>query len=1070
MSYDRSWITRRIIPGGYGFTDEYNEGVKYFLAFARSNSTKPHDPNLLIRCPCNTCRNQLHQLIPDVEFHLIATGFLESYTTWHYHGEASGSRNEQVNDQEDVYDEYEMLRDAFGPEALEVENNISEDPNEQATKFLDNVNNVGEPIYPGNIKYTQLKFISRLLHWKSRNQCSDKAFDELLLLLGDVFPEGHKLPSNYYAVKKIVKKLSLGYEKIHACENDCMLFYGDDKDLENCKYCNLSRYKAATHAGNNTIPRKVLRYFKITPRLQRLYMSTRTAEHMKYHKYRTVDEGVLSHPADGKEWKEFDKMYPDFAADFRNVRLGLATDGFPPYSNATSTVYSVWPVVLLVYNLPHTMCMKDPYMFMTLLVPGPNDPGKNLNVYLRPLIDELIDLWQVGVRTFDASTKTNFMMRAALLWTISDFPGLGMVSGWSTHGKMACHVCMGEVKAKQLPHSRKSSFYGLHKGFLEKRRKRKKGFVIRDMCASITFPQPGKPHSKERAHGFGDSHNWTHVTSFFDLPYWDSLRLRHCIDVMHTEKNVFDNIFHTILDSVKTKDTIRSRMDLQAMGIMRELWLNGTRKPKAKYNLTRDQLKLLCKWVHRLKLPDGCSSNLKRCCKISQLKFQGMKSHDCHVFMQKLLPSAFRELLPDDVNKLLYDLSNFFKDLCSTTLLASDLRKMERNIVGIVCTMETIFPPALFDPMEHLLVHLVEECILGGPVPSRWMYNIERLQRRMKQKVGNKARVEGSIAEKYIYEELTHFCSMYFESEVDTVHNMLGRNMVDDRSRDPEKLLAFTYPVELLGAYKGYHLDMDSLRVAAHYILTNMHEVAPYITMFEDEIRSQGAPLLSDIDMDKLLKDNFVTWLQNKVPNNYEQLQHLLQGPTSYVISYKRCKVNGYSFNLGRSSSGVLVKGSCYGDSESNYYGTLQEVLKVTYCGGNQVILFKCQWYDHIRGVKKDKNGVLLIDLNSKLKGNDVYILASQATQVYYAPSVKNPDSNIHTIITCRPQVLSGKTNIANMEPLQEDVSNAMPIDFSSRSLFIDFSQYEMEGEQGQENEDESYINVLDELGFKNEV
>ena len=60
---------------------------------------------------------------------------------------------------------------------------------------------------------------------------------------------------------------------------------------------------------------------------------------------------------------------------------------------------------------------------------------------------------QVGVRTFDASTKTNFMMRAALLWTISDFPGLGMVSGWSTHGKMACHGCMGEVKAKQLPHS-----------------------------------------------------------------------------------------------------------------------------------------------------------------------------------------------------------------------------------------------------------------------------------------------------------------------------------------------------------------------------------------------------------------------------------------------------------------------------------------------------------------------------------------------------------------------------------------------------------------------------------------
>ena len=77
------------------------------------------------------------------------------------------------------------------------------------------------------------------------------------------------------------------------------------------------------------------------------------------------------------------------------------------------------------------------------------------------------------------------------------------------------------------------------------------------------------------------------------------------------------------------------------------------------------------------------------------------------------------------------------------------------------------------------------------------------------------------------------------------------------------------------------------------------------------------------------------------VQHSNEQLQYLLQSPTSYVISYKRCKVNGYSFNLGRSSSGVLVKGSCYGDSGSDYFGTLQEILKITYSGGNQAILFK---------------------------------------------------------------------------------------------------------------------------------
>lgn len=82
---------------------------------------------------------------------------------------------------------------------------------------------------------------------------------------------------------------------------------------------------------------------------------------------------------------------------------------------------------------------------------------------------------------------------------------------------------------------------------------------------------------------------------------------------------------------------------------MKDLWLRGTHKPWAKYYLTQEQLKLLCSWVRKVQLPDGCSSNIKRCVKVPELKFQDMKSHDCHVFMQNLILSTFREILPDDV-------------------------------------------------------------------------------------------------------------------------------------------------------------------------------------------------------------------------------------------------------------------------------------------------------------------------------------------------------------------------------------------------------------------------------------
>ena len=94
-----------------------------------------------------------------------------------------------------------------------------------------------------------------------------------------------------------------------------------------------------------------------------------------------------------------------------------------------SSQYSIWPVVLIPYNLPPWMCMKNPYFMLLLLILGPKSPGNDIDVYLEPLINELKQLWEVGVETFDASRKQNFIMHASLLWTINDFPAYGNLSG-----------------------------------------------------------------------------------------------------------------------------------------------------------------------------------------------------------------------------------------------------------------------------------------------------------------------------------------------------------------------------------------------------------------------------------------------------------------------------------------------------------------------------------------------------------------------------------------------------------------------------------------------------------------
>ena len=65
---------------------------------------------------------------------------------------------------------------------------------------------------------------------------------------------------------------------------------------------------------------------------------------------------------------------------------------------------------------------------MSLLIEGPTGPKHNIDVYLQPLIDELITLWGQGISTWDACMKQNFQMRANFMWMINDFPAYSIMS------------------------------------------------------------------------------------------------------------------------------------------------------------------------------------------------------------------------------------------------------------------------------------------------------------------------------------------------------------------------------------------------------------------------------------------------------------------------------------------------------------------------------------------------------------------------------------------------------------------------------------------------------------------
>ncbi|GMP49669.1 hypothetical protein CsSME_00016587 [Camellia sinensis var. sinensis] len=142
-------------------------------------------------------------------------------------------------------------------------------------------------------------------------------------------------------------------------------------------------------------------------------------------------------------------------------------------------------------------------------------------------------------------------------------------------------------------------------------------------------------------------------------------------------------------------------------------------KPQALYSLSSDERHGFCEFLKSIKYPDGYAANISKCVSTKGEKLTGLKSHDCHILLQRLLSIGMRGYLHNDICVTLFELGNFFQELCSKTLKVKDLENLEDCIVLILCKLEKIFPPAFFDVMVHLAIHLPREAILGGPVQHK---------------------------------------------------------------------------------------------------------------------------------------------------------------------------------------------------------------------------------------------------------------------------------------------------------------------------------------------------------------
>ncbi|XP_066396232.1 uncharacterized protein [Miscanthus floridulus] len=525
------------------------------------------------------------------------------------------------------------------------------------------------------------------------------------LLLSSGYPQS-ELPKSYDEAKKYLGELGLGFENIHVCKNNCVLFWKRYYKENVCPVCKASRWQDET--GNKRVPHKVLRHFPLLPRLKRIFASKRTSEETQWHKKtRTLVDNVMSHPADGEAWKEFNTREPTFVDDLRNLRLALATDGFNPFGNMSA-----------------------------------KSPGKDFDLFLEPLIEELLDLWK------------------------------------GQHGNL--------------------------------------------------------------------------VTA-----------------------------------------------------------------PPALYVLGKDQKIKFCKFLKGIKFPNGYAANLARYISEDGSKVQGkLKTHSCHILLQRIIPASLRGLVRKDVYEAVAELGTFFKELCSRNLRIDVVKRLKEEIPLILCKLEKIFPPAFFDVMVHLAVHLPNEALLRGPIQYGWMYPIERLLGTLKNFVRNMARLEGSIVEAYMASDTLTFCSRYMED----IDNRFSHDDGSDGEMPlPDDIYVFKHGVTLVGSNRSQYIDDVDLN-----------------KLVWDDLEQQGA-----LDVDKMVEQGFAKWfrchIENKRKENLESVSEglwaLSRGPDLRVKTCAACKVNGVRYStvdrenfLLTQNSGVMTEGSHDGNN-IDFYGVLKESL-----------------------------------------------------------------------------------------------------------------------------------------------
>jgi hypothetical protein len=254
------------------------------------------------------------------------------------------------------------------------------------------------------------------------------------------------------------------------------------------------------------------------------------------------------------------------------------------------------------------------------------------------------------------------------------------------------------------------------------------------------------------------------------LPYWEDLIVRHAIDGIHLQKNVFESTMGFLGLTGKVKDRLKSRKDLVDLKSRKELHpqprSNGKQYlPPASFNLTQYERLAICKCLRGLKVPTGFSSNIRSLVSLKDMTLTGCNSHDYHVMITVFLVIAIQAIKTVFLKMVITRMCHFFNAVSQKMVDCVELARLQLFMSETQAQLEMCFPPSFFDIMEHLIIHMVERITELGPMYFHQMWTYEQFMSILNGYMRNKAFPEGSMIESYHTEESVDCCIDYIKDK-----------------------------------------------------------------------------------------------------------------------------------------------------------------------------------------------------------------------------------------------------------------------------------------------------------------